>query len=149
MGYWHRLTPISAKFVREVENLTPESLDAYLLGRDSKVDEENPFGRHLCQVAHVFLGRDIPSEAFQYGKPLFNRPETQEKFWNFSPYVVTRRSLGILIDCWYGYLVEAENVNQYKKANKEHKEYIDLLNERLRTLRILERRFTLFILYGM
>ena len=148
MGHWYRLTPISVKFAREVENLTPKELDAYVLGNLIKVDEENSFGWYLCRVPHIFFGREIPSEAFQYGKPLFNRPETQNKFYRLSPYVVNRMSIGVLIAWGDAYLQEERAVLQYKKKSRECEENIKWIRERLRLLRILERRYSLFILYG-
>lgn len=83
-------------------------------------------------------------EAFQYGKPLFNRPGTQDAFAHFSPYVVNRRSVGVLIDWWYAYMKEEDND---RKTRNRRGNSANWVRDRLRLLRIMERRCPLFILY--
>lgn len=92
---------------------------------------------------HYLFG-EAPMEAFRYGKPLFNRPETHDAFAHFSPYVVNRRSVGVLIDWWYAYLKEAENDRKTRDNSGNSANWV---RERLRLLRIVERRRPLFILY--
>ena len=144
MGYWYQLAPTSAKFVREVEDLAPEALDAYILEKYPDAEPEHPFLWWLFRTPQIYIGGAAPMEAFQYGKPLFNRPETQDAFAHFSPYVVNRRSVGVLIDWWYAFMKEEEND---RKARNKRGNNAKWVRERLRLLRIAERRCPLYILY--
>jgi hypothetical protein len=144
MGYWYQLAPTSAKFVREVEDMAPEALDAYILEKYPDAEPEHPFLWRLFRTPQIYLGGAAPMEAFQYGKPLFNRPETQDVFARVSPYVVNRRSVGVLIDWWYAFMKEEEND---RKARNNRGNNAKWVRERLRLLRIAERRCPLYILY--
>jgi len=147
MGYCYQLVPISAKFVREVEDLAPGALDAYILDNYPEAEERCPFLWRLHKLPQVFLGGEAPEEAFLFGKPLFNRPETQKSFEPLSPYVVNRRSVGVLIDWWSLWLKEEEVERQSKIMSRRSKKDVGWMRERLRLLRILERRCSLYILY--
>ena len=146
MGYWYQLAPTSAKFVREVEDLAPEALDAYILEKYPEAEPKHPFLWRLFRTPQIYLGGAAPMEAFQYGKPLFNRPETQDVFARVSPYVVNRRSVGALVEWWYSYLKEGEAQRRARKR-RESSEMERWVRERLRLLRIMEQRCSLFILY--
>ncbi len=143
MGYWYQLAPTSAKFVREVEDMAPEALDAYILEKYPEAEPEHPFLWRLFRTPQIYLGGAVPMEAFQYGKPLFNRPETQDVFARVSPYVVNRRSVGVLIDWWYAFMKE-ENDRKTRNNRGNNAKWV---RERLRLLRIAERRCPLYILY--
>ena len=147
MGYCYQLAPTSAKFVREVEDLAPETLDAYILEKYPEAEPEHPFLWRLFRTPQIYLGGAAPMEAFQYGKPLFNRPETQDVFARVSPYVVNRRRVGVLIDGWSFRLKEEEAGRRSKKMSRRYGEYAGWVRERLRLLRIAERRCPLYILY--
>ena len=150
MGYWYQLAPTSAKFVREVEDLTPEALDAYILEKYPEADPGKPFLWRLSRTPQIYLGSATPMEAFQYGKPLFNRQETQDAFVHRFPYVVNRRSVGVLIEWWTMSLkeeVDNRNRRHSKEARRSAADCERWTRERLRLLRILERRCSVFILY--
>ena len=144
MGYCYQLAPTSAKFVREVEDMAPEALDAYILEKYPEAEPGHSFLWRLFRTPQIYLGGAAPMEAFQYGKPLFNRPETQDAFAHFSPYVVNRRSVGVLIDWWYAFMKEEENDRKTRNNRGNNTKWV---RERLRLLRIAERRCPLYILY--
>ena len=149
MGYYYHLAPTSARFVREVENLSSEELDDYILGKFPGTIAKWPFLWRLQRMPQVFLGRPTIDAAFRCGKPLFNRWETQKSFEYYSPYVVDRKGFGILINIWYIWLNEEMEKRASRPSRKMDKgSWIVWMREHLRLLRILERRCSLFILYG-
>ena len=150
MGYAYHLAPVSARFVREAEDLPPEALNAYILEKYSEgmpeKARERAFLWRLYRMPQIYLGGAAPKEASQYGKPLFNIPETQESFARNSPYVVNRRSVGALIEWWHSCLKEEEAQRRARKK-RGSSETERWTRERLRLLRIMERRCSLFLLY--
>lgn len=146
MGYSYQLVPTTAQFVHEVEDLTPEALAAYILGKYPDVAPERPFLQWLVQTPQEHLGKWIPKEAFQYGKPLFNRKETQDSFEPMTPYVVNRRSVGVLMD-WYYMDMKEEEAKRQTGTEREPSGTLQWAQERFDCLCDLEKRHSLFILY--
>ncbi len=128
MGYQYQLAPTSAQFVHEIESMPPEALDAHMRKKFPQTDIVNPFLHYLFLMPHIYIGNAAPKEAFPTDIRS-NCWETQRVFDHFSPYVVNRRSVEMLIEIWTG-----EDNSRWEQ-------------EILRRLRIPSRRCNLFILY--
>ncbi len=139
MGDFYNLRPVTADFIKAIEDLTPDALSAYMMPRlsaETRSRASNPFIAWLFSPSAIYLGREMDWDIPASGKPLFNRPETQDIMAQITPYVIDRKGLALL-RLYYQHLLEettdALGIRWYRK---------DIL-----CLRSIERRYTLAILF--
>ncbi len=141
MGYDYYLRPVTAAFVKEIEDLTPEALAAYMKPRLPAAirdrEARNPFLSYLFSPSVLYLGGDVAWDIPASGKPLFNCMETQAAMALAMPYVIDHKGMERLRE-------------QYDRWQKEDSVVWNVrrCRRRLRWLRSVERRYLLAVIFA-